>query len=321
MDPFTIAMLGSAAIAGGTSLAGGIMANDAREAQAEQANKYGLWMQREGQQFNAEVLNQQQRWNVENWQRNAEWLSDMSNTAYRRARIDMLNAGLNPILALRQGQASTPASSAPQAGALGSPGFTPGAKADVENFLGGAAGSALRAAETVAGVQQTLATVDQTQANTNLLAQETALRKDQQELARANTAESVARTLTEGHRAGLVSAQAATEAMNPALRSAETAAQNALAGERSESTVGLRLENERTRNYGPRSSAADALANTEAIARRAANSGATRPFLEGMDRIMQGIAAGQSGYSGPRRIPSGPARPSSGYDPYGLMAR
>lgn len=202
---------------------------------------------------------------------------------------------------------------------VGTPG--PGAMANVENVLGTAAGSAMSAAQTIAGLHQTMATVGQTEANTRLLAAEEQLRRDQQQLARAQTAESAARTITEAERPGFIRAQTATEAMNPALRAAETAAQGALAGERTESTVGLRQENERFRNYGPRSSAADALANTEAIGRRAVNSGATRPFLEGMDQIMRGIAAGQSGYAGPRRLPSGPARPPAVDDPYGLMAR
>lgn len=55
--------------------------------------------------------------------RNREWQERMSSTAYQRATKDMRKAGINPILAYRQGGASTPGGAMaqiPDFGALGS---------------------------------------------------------------------------------------------------------------------------------------------------------------------------------------------------------
>lgn len=307
------AMLIAGALSAAGAVGGGMMANQEREDAANSANKWGLWMQQGQMQHQNEMAN----FNARQAAIAREWSAGMSNTAYRRAMADMRAAGLNPMLAYQQGGAS--AGQAVAGSGSASAGFTPGAKADVQEVIGPAVSSALQAATAVGNAHQVVASVDQTRANTDLLQQETQLRKEQQAMTQAATAESIARTVTEGHRAGLVKGQTATEMMNPALRAAQTAQASATAGQASENTVGLRQENERFRNWGPRSSAADAGANIEAAGRRAAASGATPQFREALDGVLRGLG-GQGGYSGPRSLPTPPPSGRSRWvdDPYGL---
>ncbi len=102
----------SALISGGLALIGGSMANSAAAARAA-----------ETQQFNAEQA-----------QITRDFQERMSNTSYQRAMADMRIAGLNPILAYKQGGAGTPS------GATAA-GVTP----PVRDILGGAVSTALNA--------------------------------------------------------------------------------------------------------------------------------------------------------------------------------
>lgn len=78
MDPFT----SSALISAGASMLGGVMGNKAQK-DANVANKNMLYRQQRFQEH-------------------------MSNTAYQRSRKDMIKAGINPMLAVAQGGASSP---------------------------------------------------------------------------------------------------------------------------------------------------------------------------------------------------------------------
>lgn len=79
-------VVAAAGIAAGGSLLGGMMGNSAQA----RANRQNIALQRE-------------QW---------AWEERMSNTAYFRAVQDMKNAGINPMLAVSQGGASTPSVSA-----------------------------------------------------------------------------------------------------------------------------------------------------------------------------------------------------------------
>lgn len=159
------------------------------------------------------------RWEA---QRARDFAEYMSNTAYQRARRDMMAAGLNPILAYQQGGASTPPAasasiSTPSASAHGVPSLH-----RMENALGPAVTSAMQAAHTVMGVQQAAAQIDQTKATTELA-------KAQQQQAQTQAALNSATAITEAQRTGLVKSQRATEMVMPSLRQAQSSAASAQA--------------------------------------------------------------------------------------------
>lgn len=109
-------MVWPALIAGGAALAGTLISNSAASREAE---------------------------------KNRDWQADMSNSAYQRGMADMKAAGLNPMLAYRQGGASTPS----------------GATAQVHNIgdsVSNSAMSALRVREEINNLKTT---------NTNIAAQ------------------------------------------------------------------------------------------------------------------------------------------------------
>lgn len=62
--------------------------------------------------YNNYAINKQNRFNAEEAEKQRQYETQMSNTAYTRAYADMANAGLNPHLAGGQGGASTPTGAA-----------------------------------------------------------------------------------------------------------------------------------------------------------------------------------------------------------------
>lgn len=171
-------------------------------------------------EHNWDVIKGTQEYNDWQAQKARDFAERLSNTAYQRARRDMLAAGLNPILAYAQGGASTPtaaqaSASSPGVSVLGAP-----AQHRMENALGPAVGSALQAASTVMGVRQAAAQIDQTQAQTKLAEASEANQRSQAALNSASA-------ITEAQRTGLVKSQRASEAVLPSLRTAQAAAASA----------------------------------------------------------------------------------------------
>lgn len=171
-------------------------------------------------EHNWDVIKGTQEYN--DWQARLarDFAERMSNTSYQRARSDMLAAGLNPILAYQQGGASTPqaaqaSASSPGVSVLGAP-----AQHRMENALSPAVATAMQAAQTVMGVQQAAAQIDQTKAQTGLAAASEANQ-------RAQAAYNSASAITEAQRTGLVKSQRASEAVLPSLRTAQAAAASA----------------------------------------------------------------------------------------------
>lgn len=62
--------------------------------------------------YNKELMREQNKFNAQEAEKQRNYETEMSNTAYQRAYEDMKAAGLNPNLAGGQGGASTPSSSA-----------------------------------------------------------------------------------------------------------------------------------------------------------------------------------------------------------------
>lgn len=217
-------LAGLAAAGGAASYFGTKETNSANQAMNAGAMKYN-WDVTQWEMANQqEFFRKTQEFNRDEAEKARLFASDMSNTSYQRARRDMLAAGLNPILAYAQGGASTPTASAASVGTPGVSGHASPSLHRMENALGPAMGSALQTANTVMGVQQAAAQIDQTKAQTSLAAASTANQKSQAAL---NSAQAI----TEAQRTGLVKSQRASEAVLPSLRTAQEAAASAAAVE------------------------------------------------------------------------------------------
>lgn len=94
-------------------LGGGYSAYKNYQAQLE-ANENNIKIMREQNTFNATEALRNREWNSAEAEKQRQYETMMSNTAYQRSRADMEAAGLNPVLAYSQGGAGTPSGAVAQ---------------------------------------------------------------------------------------------------------------------------------------------------------------------------------------------------------------
>lgn len=146
-------------------LAGGMMTNSANAKQAANQMAFQQGQTEQQMAFGREMASRQEAFQRESVGNAQTYNTDMSNTAYQRAMADMRSAGLNPMLAYGQGGATSPASPT-AAGATASVTAQGGARAQMQDALSPAISRAFQGAMISTQLEQAMANVDLTKAQT-----------------------------------------------------------------------------------------------------------------------------------------------------------
>lgn len=209
------------------------LAYDRNRDSATRAMEYEDWQRREQQAFQMGAINRQENFQRETMSTAMDYNTRMSNTSYQRGVADMKAAGINPILAFAQGGATAPQTSAASgstatgargSGATATRPSSSGSTAVVQNEMGAAVSGATQLAQVMLQLEQAQATINQTNASTNLIG-------EQQHQVRAATGLQAAQAITEGVRPDLIRATTRTEEGRPAALGAQTARDVASAGQ------------------------------------------------------------------------------------------
>jgi hypothetical protein len=152
--------------------------------------------------FSADEADKARAWNEQQRLATQGWEQAMSSTAYQRSVADMKAAGLNPLLGIASGGASTPSvspgsspspsgisgsapsptSSAGSVGGIGGAGYT------AVNALGSAINSGVAAARTMGDLSSIGQQIDQSKAQTGKIQADTAVSQANADNVRADTA-------------------------------------------------------------------------------------------------------------------------------------